>query len=102
MSLMAQSANTGGGAWYLDSGASNHMTGNKELFADMKDLTGTVSFGDASKVKVRGIRRVAFELKDGRGGHIENVYYIPEMKSNILSVGQLLEKGYKVYSKERV
>ncbi|KAJ3675767.1 hypothetical protein LUZ60_004809 [Juncus effusus] len=37
------------------------------------------------------------------GGHqfMSNVYYIPSMKSNILSLGQLLEKNYEVHMKNR-
>ncbi|CAA0813557.1 Unknown protein [Striga hermonthica] len=42
--------------WYLDSGASNHMTGSKEAFSELDDdVTGTVKFGDGSKVEIRGL-----------------------------------------------
>jgi len=30
------------------------------------------------------------------------VYYVPDLKSNILSMGQLMEKGYSVLMKDRV
>ncbi|XP_074323109.1 uncharacterized protein LOC141660046 [Apium graveolens] len=41
--------------WYLDSGVSNHMTGLKHLFTYLRDVnSGFVSFGDASKVEVKG------------------------------------------------
>jgi hypothetical protein len=29
-------------------------------------------------------------------------YYVPDMKSNILSLGQLLERGYTIFMKERI
>jgi hypothetical protein len=41
--------------WYMDSGASNHMTGSKEAMFDLDGgVTGLVKFGDGSKVEVRG------------------------------------------------
>lgn len=37
--------------WYLDSRASNLMTGNKEAFAELDgDVGGSVKFGDGSTV----------------------------------------------------
>ena len=39
--------------WYLDSSASNHMTGSKEAFSELDDnVTGTVKFGDGSTVAI--------------------------------------------------
>ena len=32
---------------------------------------------------------------------ISNVYYVPNMKSNILSIGQLLEKRYIIHMEKR-
>ena len=41
--------------WYLDSGASNHMTGSKEAFSELDgNVTGTVKFGDGSRVASEG------------------------------------------------
>ena len=37
--------------------------------------------------------------KNGKSGAIEDVYYVPDIKVNILSVGQLLQKGYEILTK---
>jgi hypothetical protein len=35
--------------WYLDSGASNRMTGNRDVFSELdEETTGSVKFGDGS------------------------------------------------------
>ena len=40
--------------WYLESGASNHMTGSKAAFFELDDeVTGTVKFGEGSRVGIR-------------------------------------------------
>ena len=45
--------------WYLDSGCSRHMTGNKGLFKTLVEgKIGTVTFGDGSKSVIRGIGTV--------------------------------------------
>ncbi|WVZ62134.1 hypothetical protein U9M48_011915 [Paspalum notatum var. saurae] len=41
--------------WYLDTGASNHMTGSRAAFAELDStVTGTVRFGDNSVVTIAG------------------------------------------------
>ena len=76
--------------WYLDNGASNHMCGHKDIFVDIKKtVKGNVSFGDTSKIQIEGICVIMISYKDGGRKLIANVYYVPKLKSNILSLGQL-------------
>ncbi|CAA0827650.1 Gag-Pol-related retrotransposon family protein [Striga hermonthica] len=86
--------------WYLDSGASNHMTGSKEAFSELDDgVMGTVKFGDGSKVEIRGRGTVIFRCKNGEHRALTDVYYIPQLRSSIISIGQLDEHGCKVLVK---
>ena len=55
--------------WYLDSGATNHMCGDEYLFKEMQKIEdGHVSFED------------------------DHVYYVPDLKTNILSMGNSKRK----------
>ncbi|KAK7379718.1 hypothetical protein VNO78_34408 [Psophocarpus tetragonolobus] len=95
--------NTDNMMWYLDMGARNHMCGHKHLVKELQKVeTGHVSFGDASKVEVKGQGMVYYLQKDGLVESIQDVYYVPDLKSNILSIGQLMVKGYMVLMKDRV
>ncbi|KAK2991724.1 hypothetical protein RJ640_004252 [Escallonia rubra] len=53
-----------------------------------------------SKIPVKGKGKIFIELKNGGHQFISNVYNVLEMKANILSMGQLLEKGYGIHMKD--
>nr|GEZ20804.1 reverse transcriptase [Tanacetum cinerariifolium] len=40
--------------WNIDSAASDHMTGEEDLFVEMEQSKGNVTFGDESKASVKG------------------------------------------------
>lgn len=60
-----------------------------------------MKFGDDSIVSVMGKRRVTIQTK-GSSHYISNVLFVPDLKTNLLSVGQLQEKGYEISIKEGV
>ena len=59
-----------------------------------------VALGDESKMEVKCKLNILICLKNEDHQFINNVYYIPSMKTNILSLRQLLEKGYDIRLKD--
>jgi hypothetical protein len=54
-----------------------------------------------SKVAIKGKCMILIKLNDESHQFIGDVYYILTIKSNILSIGQLSEKGYEIKMKYR-
>ncbi|XP_031279933.1 uncharacterized protein LOC116138363 [Pistacia vera] len=76
--------------WYLDTGCGNHMCGDKSAFSDLDEsFCDNVKFGDNSKVSVMGKGRVSIQTKGNSTQTISNVLFVPDLKTNLLSVGQL-------------
>ncbi|XP_019427117.1 PREDICTED: uncharacterized protein LOC109335439 [Lupinus angustifolius] len=89
--------------WYLDTGCSNHMTGHKEWFLTLDDsVRNKVKFADNSFITAEGIGKIMIKKKDGTASYISNVMYVPKMKNNLISLGQLLEKGYNMRMEDRM
>jgi hypothetical protein len=61
-----------------------------------------VSFGDHSKVNVMDEGDIQIKTKKDTIETISNVFYILDLKSNLLSLGQLQEKGYVTTIKDGV
>lgn len=75
--------------WYLDNGESNHMTRNNDLFSSLDQNTqGKVKFGDGLYVDMVGKCVVTLLCKTGERKTLKDIYYIPDLKHNILSFGQ--------------
>jgi hypothetical protein len=50
-----------GDIWYLDNGASNHMTGDRCKFKQIdQTFTGKVRFGDGSAIEIQGMGSILF------------------------------------------
>ena len=79
--------------WYLDSGCSRHMTGDKTQFTFLKPKDGgLVTFGDNGKGKIEGIGVIGKNSLTS----IEHVLFVQGLKHNLLSISQLCDKGYRV------
>lgn len=84
--------------WFLYYGCNNHMTGNIALFSALdQNVQSQFTLGTDSKIYVMGKGEVKIFTKKGEKKTIIDVYYVPEMKCNLLSIGQLVQKCYNVF-----
>ncbi|KAJ9557485.1 hypothetical protein OSB04_012099 [Centaurea solstitialis] len=80
------------GIWYLDSGCSKHMTGNKHVLVDYKEEAGpSVKFGGEG----RGISKGYGTLTNSKTT-FKRVSYVEGLTHNLLSISQLCDKDHKV------
>ena len=91
--LVLQAYSSGGSSWVLDSGCTNHMTGERSMFSSYSPTTNSndnIVFGDNSKGEVIGLGKVAISLDHS----ISNVLHVDSLSYNLLSVSQLCEMVY--------
>ena len=82
--------------WFLDSGCSNHMSGDRTLFFELDEgFTQMVKLGNHTKLNVVGKGNVRISL-EGVNHLVTEVFYVPALRNNLLSIGQLQEKGLAI------
>src|SRR4051812_11956348 len=84
-----------GKEWILDSGCTDHMAGDKEMFQEITPNQGPrryVTFGDNSKGKVLGVGKVAIS----HDSSIQNVMHVESLGYNLLFVSRLADFGFNV------
>jgi hypothetical protein len=76
-------------AWIIDSGASHHMDATKEVYYSVDACKGPpILMGDNSLVEVTDKGRIELTNKS-----FENVFHIPKLFVNLLSVYQMANSG---------
>lgn len=86
--------------WYIDSGASRHMSPYKKLFGNVKSTALTkITTASDDKVDIFGIGDVKIQLNDEHI-NVNKVLYVPKLSSNLLSVYQMTNAGNKLFFDE--
>lgn len=86
--------------WFPDTGCSNHMTSHKEWLIDIDtSRRSKIRFVDNRTLEAERASNMVIKRRNGNTVVIENVLYVPGMKSNLLSIGQLIQKGFQVIMK---
>lgn len=82
--------------WIVDSGASFHATGRKDILHNyVHGDFGKVYLGDDEACKIVGKGEVQLNLDNGTALQLTGVRHVPNLKRNLISVGQLAASGCK-------
>ena len=69
--------------WILDSGCSNHLSGNKDAFLELDEsFRSSIKLGDDHTIPVLGKGRIAIKLNNGSSNYIPEMYYAPSICQN--------------------
>jgi len=79
------------------------MCGDKRAFSTLDEsYRDNVKFGNNTKVLMIGKGQVIIHTKGNATQTISSVLFAPDLKTNLLSIGQLQEKGYDILIKDGV
>ena len=82
--------------WFLDSGCNNYLCGKREYFLDLDEsFQDLVKLGNNMCLNVMGKGNIRMQV-NGITQIFIKVFYVPTLKNNLLSIGQLQEKGFVV------
>lgn len=72
-----------GNSWYIDSGCSRHMTGNKSVLIDLQNSSEeSVVFGDGARGKIKGIGKLNIHGMPS----LEGVLLVEGLTANMISI----------------
>ncbi|CDY61521.1 BnaAnng17590D [Brassica napus] len=80
-------------------GTTNHMTPYEKYFTAL-DRTHKAKIGlaDGKFLRVEGRGDVKIMMKDGKKKMIKNVLFVPGLNRNVLSLNQMIERGYSAFT----
>lgn len=79
------------------------MIGNRSLFYELDKLfISKMKFGDDCIIEIKGMDKIPIITKDDSLTYIVNFFYITKLKSNLLIIRQLIEKGYETNLKNNI
>lgn len=88
--------------WIVDSGATCHISHNKELFVEFQELKKfqKVSLGDGHTLEATGKGVVALEMmlpnEKTRNARLFDVLYVPGLSYNLISISKVTGAGKRV------
>jgi hypothetical protein len=85
-------------SWLIDSGASKHMMGQRNILfcISEKKFSQKVTLGDDYQYPIKGVGESNHKLNSGNSLKMKEVLYVPGLKKNLLSISSLEKKQFRV------
>jgi transposase InsO family protein len=98
ISALSGSVTPGEDTWLIDSGASKHMTGQRDILSCIseKKFSQKVTLGDDYQYPIKGVGESNYKLNSGNSMKMKDVLYVPGLTKNLLSISALEKKGFRV------
>lgn len=91
--------------WLVDSGATSHMTPNKDLFDKLDEShKSNVGLGNGETEKVEGIGNVKITVNGPTGLvqlNVQRVLFVPDLANNLLSVSKIIKAKNEIEFDEK-
>lgn len=86
--------------WYFDSAASAHLTNRDDFLSKTEQKSGTVMVANGETIEVVGAGTVEIYPSCQKSSAIvQDVQFIPNLSTNLLSVSEIVKKGHTVIFK---
>jgi len=86
--------------WCLDSGCSSHACGNQNSFTDITETTrGELNLADNSATAIEARGKVSLRIRERnrtKNIDLQDTLYVPDLRTNLLSVGKIADRGYTI------
>jgi hypothetical protein len=98
ISALSGSISPGEDTWLIDSGASKHMIGQRDILSCLskKMFSQKVTLGDDYQYPIKGVGESNYKLNSRTPMKMKDVLYVPSLTKNLLSISALEKKGFRV------
>ncbi|KAJ0474837.1 putative RNA-directed DNA polymerase [Helianthus annuus] len=84
--------------WFVDTGATRHVCGDKALFSTFKETSGEekLYMGNKATASIKWEGTVVLKMTSGKELTLTNVLYVPEIWKNLVSGWMLNKFGFRL------
>lgn len=86
--------------WCIDSGCTGHMCNEKQMIEDFTHLDSELNLANSDRTQITGTGKVKISVDTGseeRQINIEKVFYVSDLRTNLLSVAKMTDRGFEVH-----